>query len=387
MLIKLLYFLLAIVIFFYHKNKKIAYSTPACIVTFSIFVGLFFAEVGGLFFDFLEVSNIFYIISFIVCLIFFAPMFFCKKNIGAKREYKKSIFQNNIKLIYIFLFIVLTVHFARCMSFGSVGSELFEYNYSRHLGAHFLNLLIVAIAYTICFMPVRKNIIFIVIGLFFVFLSGTKYHLIFIFATCFIIFMHRKPRFRKIFKIVFFIFFTILSVFIINYFVGFKLRGISTDNFLEFVIVHFLKYVGGATIAFGEIIENDLIKIDFFNSYISSTFTEFIGISSSVDEITNVYTSFGSFLFEYGYLKTLMIFIIGSCLFNFLYFYRLKTSSSLLAYSFFVGTPLLMTFFSSFWVLTNIFEWGFLALIFEPFFLSENSIFQIVFKYRSNLRL
>ncbi|MBR4267260.1 MAG: oligosaccharide repeat unit polymerase [Bacteroidales bacterium] len=339
-------------------------ASPSSLVSISSLIGLFFAYIGEKFYSFYPVSNFVYALYSGCLLLFYVPSIFFYKY---KEKRKYVLIERNFSSLDFYLMLILIVigivHLYKTLSCGFIGSESFENQYSRGLGAHNLNLIICFSAFYLLFIKKKIFSLLLFILLFIlIFLSGTKYHILFVISAFLIKFLYTRPSAKKIIKLSVIICIVVFAMFMANYFINFLLKGYSMDNFFSFVMGHFAKYIGGGFIAVGRIIEHEDIMPSLFNSQVSSGFESYILISSKVEEYTNVYTLFGGILLSYGYIRLIIFTLVLSIVSNIIY-YGISNKFTFLAYSFFIGIPLLMTFFSPYWGLFNVWEWAILSII------------------------
>ncbi|MDD6003451.1 MAG: DUF6337 family protein [Bacteroidales bacterium] len=359
-----IFFIICFSILFIELRFGKSLASPSSLVCISSIVGVLFAYIGGKFYAFYQISDSVYIIYSVCLFLFYIPSLFflryrqCKKKVLASKPFYKIDFM----LFFIFLLLVI-LHLIASFRFGFLGSESFEKKYSMGVGAHGLNFLIVLSTFSLLY--IRKKLLpllFVLVSFLLIFVSGTKYHILFIISIVLLSFLYKKPTYNNIVKTAVLVCLLVFFMFAGNYFIGFILRGASMDNFMSFVVGHFAKYIGGGFIAMGRIIDSGDIVPHFLYSEIPNNFNEMILISRKIDEFTNVYTLFGSLLLSHGYFSLFFHIIIISVLSNII-FYSIKNKYSFLFYAFFIGSPLLMTFFNYYWHLENIWEWAFWAIL------------------------
>ena len=372
------YFLFSSVILYldYMRNKCLI--TPTVLTIFSYDVALLLYIPGKIFFNYKEINDEVFTVLLIGIFFIWLPSLCFPK---AKKKLFLSSRVNlkfNLKLILFVLFVLQCIFVLEKFQHGTIGSEEFEKNYSQGLGAHFLNLYIVCITYLLCFIKFDLfSILFIIFGLFFTFLSGTKYHLIFIFLVVIQKYLYRDGI-KKIIKIGLICFWGVFLVFSLNYFLGFIFRQSLDSNFLKFVTNHFFKYVSGGLIGFSEML-NGAETHGLKNA--------FVYIDSIKSEDTNVYSIIGYYFLRSSFVSLINIFclsFLGHLVLFILNNIKITSvkNSFFLVYTFFWGNCLFLSFFSPFYLLFNVWEWAILACLsiiymspnFANFFLKYNVV-------------
>lgn len=354
----ILLFICVCIIFIERKRQK-SFVSPAILAALSTMVGVLFAHIGYLFYDFYPISDSVYMIYSVCLIIFSIPSLFFQNNIlSINTISKQSKIDIKCAILYLILFVCAILHLIKNLKYGNVGSEEFEANYSRGLGAHTLNLLIVLVTYSLLFH--KKNLLmllFIGISFVFIFLSGTKYHILFILAAYLLKYLHKQKRFSEILKLCAYIGVLGFLFFTLNYFVGFLLRGSNMDGFVKFAIGHFAKYIGGGFIALGRVLDGNFVTPHILGSDSELLDDLYVAVSATIEETTNVYTLFGYFLLKYGYFPMFSIVWILGWIAHTLY-NAMSNRYFFLFYSFITGIELFMTFFSPYWKLLNVWEWA-----------------------------
>lgn len=347
---------MATIIFIEYKKYNSCLS-PASLVTISYGVAIVFAKLGNIFFSYLEISDKVYTLILLSIIVTWIPSFIIPVKLRVKEKYyalKDPSYANY--LILFLISVLLTIGLLLCLKRGSLGSESFEMNYSRGIFAHLRNLFSVLIAYLICFSKKTKKIIFyIFLGIFFIFLSGTKYHLYFLFFPLLLLNL-RNPSLKDIFILIEIGIVGCFAIFALNYFIGFLFRGITTDGFIGFIINHLLKYIGGGLIGFSQWLEG-----------VPPIYEGYRWVDTVHVENTNVCTLIGGLYMGYGYASYILIFVIS--VISYVFFYLIVSNDNnrvlFLTYCYISGIPLLLSFFSWYYSLTNIWEMVICSLVVE----------------------
>ena len=365
-------FIFSIILFVEYKKYR-SFLSPAVLSILSYTVAITAAFLGRIFFKYQSISDYCYFIILLSVIVVWLPSFMVYTN-RMRVHYLKSCFvpsfSNNV--IFFSVMGLLIIGLYGSLRYGSVGSENFETQYSHGIFAHIRNLFSVIITYLLCFSKKTKKVVIVIVaGLFFVFLSGTKYHLFFIFLPLFIMQL-RQPTIKKLFFLVQVGGLGCILLFAANYFVGFLLRGMELDNFNSFVVNHLLKYIGGGLIGFSEYLNN-----------IPAYAEGFRWVDTVHIENTNVYTLIGGYFISNGYIGFIYIFIIS--IIGYFVFFLLHCSSMrqkdfiFLFYCYLFGIPLLLSFFSSYYGLLNIWELSFFSLFI--FILLQKSLLNPILKF------
>ena len=341
---------------------------------FSITAAIILLLIGQYFFDYLQVS---YEVQFLLILsiyITWLPSIFLPVKKTKNIDFESDAYTIESKYLIILLLIVTFIFFLDKIRFAPIGSEEFETNYSHGIFAHLNNLIIVLVTYTFCFS--KKNffsILLIIIGTILAFLSGTKYHVIFIFLVYVIkrLYISNKQIFIKM-GIVCLI--GVFLLFAVNYIINFFIRGTLDNTFLKFTFNHFLKYVSGGLIGFSQMLKG------------AYTWDRgFVFIDSTQIEATNVYTFFGSFFMKYNIISFLLIFVISSSAYLAFGLFafeenQLRKRVLFLFYAFFFGTQMFLSFFSSYYKLSNFYEYAFFSILL--YFLLQKKVGKTIFFFR-----
>jgi oligosaccharide repeat unit polymerase len=378
-------FLIAIClcIVYYEKKKWNSLSSPAVLMSFSYLGAVICGVIGNSFYNYYTISHKVYFLLSLSILAFWLPSLLFnlkKRKVIAKRE--KVVFSEySFFLLAFSLLAFFSVNLIRGRGL-SVGSEEFEEIYSHGINAHLRNLLIVLFTYFLCFKRNTFIIIVIKIGSFIlIFISGTKYHIIFPFLIWFVFFLHQNKSLKKIFFLSLRALFVIFILFSTNYYIGFHLRGTFNEdhNFYDFVFNHFLTYISGGFISVSEILKKNYIDIGVFYNNMQIPFDVFVSISQT-SKVSNVRGLFGTYLLSYGYLFTYMFFFILGLVFYYLYIMMLKSGNKyyFLAYGFFIASPMILSFFASYYRLLNIWEYTFFSFLLQIIFLLINESIKIV---------
>jgi oligosaccharide repeat unit polymerase len=336
-------------------------------MSFSYLSVVICAIAGNFFYDYYIISDKVYFLLSLSVLFFWMPSLLLKlkkrKMIAAK---EKIVFTE-----YSFFFFLLVLSAANIIAEGkfSIGSEEFEENYSRGITAHLRNLITVLFTYFLCFK--KETIISIIIKIasfVLIFISGTKYHIIFPFLIWFVLFLHRNKSLKKMLFLSFNASLAIFILFFSNYYIGFHLRGTfeNSHNFFNFIVNHFLTYVSGGLISFSQILENNYINLGVFYNTENTPYDAFVSLSSTSDSIvSNVRTIFGCYLLSYGYLFTYTLFLILGFVFHYMYMLLSESGNKyyFIAYGFFIASPMILSFFASYYRLLNIWEYTFFSLM------------------------
>lgn len=348
-------FTFSIILFIEYKKYR-SFSSPAALSVLSYTVAIVAAFLGKRFFKYQSISDYCYFIILVSIIVVWLPSFMFYANSAKTHELKSCFvpsFSNNA--IFLLLLGLLVIGVYGSLRYGGIGSETFENQYSHGIFAHIRNLFSVIITYLLCFSKKTKKVVIVIMaGVFFVFLSGTKYHLFFIFLPL-LIMQLRKPTMKKMFFLAQIGGLVCIFLFAVNYFVGFLLRGMKVDNFNSFIINHLLKYIGGGLIGFSEYLNN-----------IPAYSNGFRWIDTAQLESTNVYTLIGGYFMSDGYIGLVYIFIIS--IIGYLAFFLIQYSSIkqkdfvFLFYCYLFGIPMLLSFFASYYGLLNIWEMSFFSL-------------------------
>lgn len=360
------------IVFIEYKKYKTIIS-PVVLMIISITTAIVLLLIGQYYFDYLQVS---YEVQFLLILsiyITWLPSIFLPVKKTKNIDFESVAYNIESKYLIILLLIVTFIFFIGKIKFAPIGSEEFETNYSHGIFAHLNNLIIVLVTYTFCFTKKSFfSLLLILIGAILVFLSGTKYHIIFIFLV-YVIKRLYIPNKRIFVKIGIICLVGIFLLFTVNYLVNFIIRGTLDNTFFKFALNHFLKYVSGGLLGFSQMLKG------------AYTWDRgFVFIDTTHIEATNVYTFFGSFFVRYNYLSLLFIFIIS--LFSYLAFglfifeqNEFRKRIFFLFYAFFFGTQMFLSFFSSYYKLSNFYEYAFFSCFLYFFF--QKSIGQKIFHF------
>jgi oligosaccharide repeat unit polymerase len=355
--------------------------SPSALMAFSYIGATLFAFIGNIFFNYYIISDTVFFLLVLSLLTFWLPsLLFNIKHKKMKIAYKKK----NPFIESFLLFLLLSVElmlFLNIIRGGyALGSEEFENAYSRGLIAHLLNLLIVFFAYFLCFK--RKDLIvsiLIILSFLLIFISGTKYHIIFPVLVWFIYLLFKNVTYKKMIRVLFFIIIIVFVFFTANYYIGFVLRETDMNfNFMRFILNHILKYISGGFISLSRILELNYVHLEFFQNK-KMYFDPAVFISTDRVEATNVRGLLGAFLLSRGYFTTYIYFFMLGFIFNYSYVRLLKANNVFffLVYSFFIAVPMLLSFFANYYTLLNIWEWAIFS-----FFISiilNNKILHYVF--------
>lgn len=350
------------IIFFIEYKKYKTFISPASLSILSYTIAIVVALIGEKIFNYKAISDNVYFIILLSIIVTWIPSFmFHARNpqnykiIDIQFVKRKVSFSNQI--IFFSLIVLSTIGLFFSLKNGKPGSEQFELQYSHGIFAHIRNLFSVIITYLLCFKPKTKKIIFVTIFcLSCVFLSGTKYHLYFIFFPILIMYL-KRPTLKKMITLLIISVAICVFIFASNYLIGFLLRGSKIENFGSFVFNHLCKYIGGGLIGFSEYLNG------------AKSFSRgFYWIDTVHIESSNVYTLIGGFFFKYGWCSLLNMFIIG--VFGYLIFWTMlqtvtknKKEIIFLFYCYLIGIPMLLSFFASYYGLSNIWEFAFFSLL------------------------
>ena len=164
---------------------------------------------------------------------------------------------------------------------------------------------------------------------------------------------------KKLGKIAFICLLGVFFVFALNYFLGFIFRNTLDANFFKFITNHFLKYVSGGLIGFSELLSGAETH-GFKNA--------FVYIDSVRIEDTNVFSIIGYYFLRssFGYLVNIVCLSVSGYLVLFVLNgskIGSKKNGLFLFYTFFWGNCLFLSFFSPFYLLSNVWEWAILACL------------------------
>lgn len=333
-------------------------------MVFSLLASSILLYFGQCYFSYLEVSWTVHLLMLSSVYITWLPSFLLPNN--DKTRFSKSYVSNENKYpIFVFLLIEFVFLIGK-INYAPIGSLEFEENYSHGVFAHLNNFLIVLTAYMICFSKKNLFVFFVIaIGLLLSFISGTKYHIIFIFLV-YVIKCLYSPSKKTFLKIVIGCLMGVFTLFAINYLVNFFIRGTLDDRFIRFALNHFIKYVSGGFIGFSQILNG---AHSWGRGFV---FVDSIGVES-----TNVYTFFGSLFLHYGFFSFIILLVlsIAAHMFFYLFMYEKRPNMKnilFLMYSFFFATQMFLSFFSSYYRLSNYYEWFVFSFILY-FFLKKNT--------------
>jgi hypothetical protein len=340
--------------------------SPSALMAFSYIGAMLLAFIGNIFYNYYIISDFVFFLLALSLLAFWTPgLLFNIKQKKLTIGYKKK----NLFIEYFLLFLLLSVVFMLILNMirgGYVlGSEEFQSAYSRGLVAHLLNLLIVFFTYFLCFR--RKDFIasiLITLSFLLIFISGTKYHIIFPFLAWFIHSLFKNTTYKKMMQLLFSIIIIVFVLFATNYYIGFLL--IKTDmnfDFIHFILNHILKYISGGFISLSRILELNYVHLEFFQNK-ETHFDPSIFISTGRFEVTNVRGLLGSFLLSRGYFTTYIYFFTLGFIFNYSYVRLLKADNAFffLVYCFFIAVPMLLNFFANYYTLFNLWEWAIFSI-------------------------
>lgn len=355
-----LFLFVAFPILFYEIKKYKTFISPTILTIFSYTVAVVLAIIGKYVFGYIPVSNKMYMVLTLAIYVTWIPSLFFSCHSRQIIVFEKQQTAYSVNIITIILLLLICLLFLDKLKYGSVGSELFETNYSHGIFAHLLILYSVIATYILCFIKKKLiDYVFIVTALFFVFLSGVKYHIIFIFLV-YILKQLIVVSKNKVLHIGFICFILVFFIFSLNYFVGFMLRNGSVDEnaFINFAFNHFLKYVSGGIIGFSTIMDGAIRDSGGF-----------VAIDMSGMQTTNVYSLIGQYILNYGYLGGFLILFLHSSSAYF-FFYKSMTEKNLfyrksyfMFYAFFFGVPFFLSFFAPYHGLLRVWEWGFWSLL------------------------
>lgn len=332
--------------------------TPASMMAISYIITILAAKIGNIYFNYFPISSRVYFIVLVSIGFAWIPSFIVPKQNDKKSDIEMKFQLSFCNKVYLFLLeIGLLIGLIFKLRNGAIASTSFEDNYMHGPFAHLLNLFCVITMFAMCFS--EKNIYTISIigfGFFLVFLSGVKYHVIFMFLTYVIKILYLGKR-KDYIRIGLICFLGVFFIFFMNYFLSFLIRGIKSDKFFIFIINHFLMYISGGLVAFSELLRgNGGVKSGFVS-------IDTVGINS-----TNVYSLIGELYLKHSVFSFINIFII-SLIGYILFYYFIKQRNILnkqllfIAYTIFSGVPLLLSFFGSYYGLLRTFELPILALI------------------------
>lgn len=370
-LLHFIVFCFPIVIIEYKKYKT--FISPVILMIFSIGAAIILLLFGQYYFDYLQVSLEVQFLLIISIYITWLPSVFLPVKKTEPTDFELINFNRESKYLIMFFLFIIFIFFIGKIRYAPIGSEDFESNYSHGVFAHLNNLLTVLVTFTLCFSKKKPFSIFlIIVGTILAFLSGTKYHIIFIFLV-YVLKRLYVPNKRSFFKMVIICLLGVFLLFTFNYLVNFFIRGTLNNSFFKFAFNHFLKYVSGGLLGFSQILKGTY-----------SWDRGFVYIDSVNVEATNVYTFFGALFFKYNFASFVLIFIIAT--FAYLSFglfifqkNQFKKNICFLFYSFFFGTQMFLAFFSSYYKLSNLYEYAFFSIIL--YFLLQKNMGKNIFVF------
>lgn len=373
----LLYILLSCCLIFFEFKKYKSLISPASLIAISYLISFSFAKLGESFFYYDILDDRIYLLIIFVLIIAWLPSFILPIDYNNKivitiENNEKVTFPQNF-LLYILL-VFCFIGFLFSLLHGGIATESFEKAYSHGIFAHIRNLFSILITFLILFKNKNK---FLFLEIFFcfilMFLSGTKYHVIFLFLPI-VLYSLDNPQRKTVLKIFIICFISVSFLFALNYIFSFFMRGIESKNILEFLLNHFVMYVGGGIIGLSNLL--------FKNTH------QYSGGFVSIDMVglkqTNVFTFFGSLYQNYGFIQAFVILFCLSFLGYLLFFFYKKKADLtkkvfFIAYCNFIGIPFLLSFFASYYRLSRTYE--LFILSFSCLLFYQRKFFTKVFKY------
>jgi hypothetical protein len=357
--------MLCILIIISEKKKWKRFSSPASLLSMGYASASLLSIIGAYFFDFYSISELTSYLLSLSLFLFWLPSNFFK---SASTNQTFSIDRlNSLEIMFfgVILFLVLYC----IVSYGfDIGNEAWEKTYGGGIIAHLINLLNVFLVYCLC-AKIKTVVAILVIlsSLFLIFASGTKYHILFPLMCYFLYFIHKDINRKNLLILSVLICLFIFIVFYTNYYWGFIRRGYSLENFSTFIVVHIIKYVSGGFIVLSEILKNNSNAISFFSS--TASIEEAIPVST-IGEDSNVCGLLGHYILQYGYLLAYLIMLYLG-LFSYFVYSKIINSNNIfyfISYCYFIGVPILLGFFASYYHLLNIWEWSIFSLFFFMIF-------------------
>jgi hypothetical protein len=358
--------MLCILIIVLEKKKWHCFSSPASLLSMGYASASLLSIIGACFFGFYSISELTCYLLSLSLFLFWLPSHFFKS--ASTNQTFSTDRLNGIEIIFfgVIIFLILS---CILISYGfDIGNEMWEETYSNGIIAHLVNLLNVFLVYCLCKKKKTIAVVFVIMAsLFLIFASGTKYHILFPLICCFIYFIHKDINRKKLLIASSLICLLVFIIFYANYYFGFMRRGFDMDNFSAFIVVHIIKYISGGFIVLSEILKNNPDAISFFNS--TASINQAIPVSM-IGEESNVCGLFGHFLLQYGYVWAyLVILLLG--LFSYFAYSKIINSNNILyfiSFCYFIGVPILLGFFASYYHLLNIWEWSIISLLFSIIF-------------------
>lgn len=374
-----IYILVSCCLIFFEFKKYNSLISPASLIAISYLISFLFAKLGECFFSYNVLNNRIYLLIIFILIIAWLPSFILpidfKNEIVTAMENNekfKVTFSQNFLLHILLVFCF--VGFLFSLLHGGIATENFENAYSHGIFAHVRNLFSILVTFLILFIKKNKDLFLEIFFCFILmFLSGTKYHVIFLFLPI-VLYSLDNPQRKTVFKIFIICFISVSFLFAFNYIFSFFMRGIESKNMLEFLLNHFVMYVGGGIIGLSNLL--------FENAH------QYSGGFVSIDMVglkqTNVFTFFGSLYQNYGLIQAFIILFIFSFLgYLLFFFYKKKTDLTkkvfFIAYCNFIGIPFLLSFFASYYRLSRTYELFILSFFCLLFY--QKKFFTKVFKY------
>lgn len=372
----LIYLTFSFLIIFFEYKKYSSLISPASLMSISYFISFLFAKIGEIFFSYIVLDPKIYLLIIFVLFIGWMPSFLLPLEINKNTEIFRNKtnlgFSQKILLFLLLLFCLAALFFARLH--GNIASESFETAYSHGIFAHFRNLFSILIVFILLFARKTKySNLLVILCFILMFLSGTKYHVIFLFLPI-ILYSLDHPTKKILFRIFIVCLIGVFCLFAFNYIFSFFMNGIESEHMLEFLLNHFVMYVGGGIVGLSNLL--------FKNPTVHSG--GFVLVDNLGVEQTNVFTIFGTFIQNYGIVISFLVLFIFSMLGYFLFFlYKnkngLKKLSLFIAYCNFIGIPFLLSFFASYYRLSRTYELFILSFFCILFY--QKSFFSKIFKY------
>jgi oligosaccharide repeat unit polymerase len=355
--------MLCILVIILEKNKWKRFSSPASLLSMGYASASLLSIIGAYFFDFYSISELTSYLLSLSLFLFWLPSNFFK---SASTNQTFSIDRlNSIEIIFFGVILFLVISCILLSYDFDIGNEIWEETYGSGIIAHLINILNVFLVYCLCKKKKTIVVIFIILASsFLIFASGTKYHILFPLMCYFLYFIHKDINGKKLLISSVLICLFIFIVFYANYYFGFIRRGSSLENFSTFIVVHIIKYISGGFIVLSEILKNNFDAISFFSS--TTSIEQAIPVST-IGEKSNVCGLFGHYILQYGYVWAyLIIFLLG--LFSSFVYSKIINSNNIfyfISYCYFIGVPMLLGFFASYYHLLNIWEWSIFSLFFS----------------------
>lgn len=350
-------FVLLLIIYCEKKFHK-TLITPASMMAISYIITILAAKIGNIYFDYFPISSRVYLIVLVSMGFAWIPSFVVPKPNDKKSDIETRFQLSFCNKVYLFLLEMgLLIGLVLKLRNGAIASASFEDSYMHGPFAHLLNLFCVITIYVTCFSKKDiYSILLILLGFFLVFLSGVKYHIIFMFLTYIIKILHLGNR-RDYVRIGFICFLGVFLLFFLNYFLSFLLRGVKSEKFFMFIISHFLMYVSGGLIAFSELLHGAKVGTKGF-----------VFIDTNSLQSTNVYSLIGELYMDHFVISFVYIFVISFIGYILFYLFNKQINEQrkqlfFIAYVMFSGCPLLLSFFGSYYGLSRTIELPILALI------------------------